>query len=131
MLMVCGYFIGAQIGVLLHVQNVSNDIIQVARVQGQSDPGYWTIEDSEKRKIIVYSARWDGARRIERKVLNPGDEEVFELDKLTFGTYGNIRADIKEPGTYTARYTYRFIRRDEKDWTGTIESDEYKLVITL
>ena len=123
------YSIGQEIGILLHVQNVSDDSIQLARVKGQTDPGIWTIEDPEKTKIKMSMAKWTGARRIEREILKPGDEVVFELVSLNIGTQGKVRADISEPGTYTARYKYSFNKLDEKDWKGSLETGEYNLVI--
>ncbi|MHC4648134.1 MAG: HEAT repeat domain-containing protein, partial [Planctomycetota bacterium] len=130
------YSIGGQIGVRLHIQNVSDNTVPIARVTGQTDPGHWIIEDSNGVRVRAGRARWMGPRRINRRVLKAGETAVLEIEPLWIlksGSKGSghVWAFIDTPGVYTARYKLFLKERQQGDWSGSVESGARKLAIGL
>ncbi len=131
------YLIGETVGVRLHVRNVSDNAVQIVRVSGQTDSGHWIVEDSEGQRAQTPRVRWMGrGRKIDRRVLNPGEEAMLEVESLAIVKRGNRPAAkrevyIEKPGPYSFRYHLVFHERTEGDWSGELETGKYELRIGL
>jgi hypothetical protein len=135
------YSLGEEIGIRVHIQNMSDKVIPVAIVKGRTFPGYPIIEDIKESKIIVTPLKmWDGRRSVDRRLLNPGETVVFEAER-GFAIYSEREKsfnDFKDsesfyelkPGEYLMRYKLNLSQSFESDdWQGTLETGNRKLVI--
>jgi hypothetical protein len=134
------YTIGDRVDVRLHIQNVSDRTINIARRAGAhpDHPSRWTVADSDGGPIrCLQNAMWNGAGTTEVKSLQTAETIALDYaEPLTLGrpvsknqpSHGRT-VRIVQPGRYTFRYKQEFVRNQAGDWSGELETGAHAIAI--
>jgi HEAT repeat protein len=133
------YSIGYLVEIRLHIQNVSDKEIRIARETGHPEYlGKWAVEDSNGGGIRcgLSGGKWHGPGGADRRILGHGQETVFDFDSVGLGNPtgdGFPRCEslarIEKPGSYSFRYKLRFEEKADGDWSGDVETGKREIVI--
>ena len=79
-------------------------------------------------------ARWTGRRRVDRRVLPPGESAMLEVKSLALNKPGKrvsalVGVYVNEPGPYSFRYHLVFGQMEKGDWSGELETGRRKIAI--
>ena len=145
------YWLGERVGVRFHVQNVSDEDIQIASPSFRQGPGVF-VQDEQGKEISVSYIVHTGIPRIVRYILKPRETVALEGSGLGLGDAA-LNEDVSTkplpgncihcgPGRYDIHYELKLPDRANKDgngnlpvpmlvdWQGVLDTGKRKLVLT-